>query len=269
MRSLILLAVLSGTAVGVYRDDPTANVASEDGPPQVRFPDGRQAPGPVPVNSATLTPDLYYVIDADIDGIVLARPSGLVRVTKESGPLRLRGKFIDGTGKIETRNYKGSNLFMVDAVGTGTVDLLFIPFGFKTESEIVSRTVRVDAGMGPQPPPEPDPDPKPKPDPDPAPPKAESVWVIVVEETSARTPDIARVLNDKAYWDTVTARGHKWRIYDRDNDEARKYGYAARADKIGLPAVILYDVKQGNHLKTFRLPATTAGIDAEIKAVTK
>jgi hypothetical protein len=127
----------------------------------------------------------------------------------------------------------------------------------------------IESNTGPRPPPpDPDPDPKPKPDPDPPAPKAELVWVVIVEETSMRTPDIARVLNDTGYWNGLKAKGHLIRFYDRDSEEARKSGYVKRADSVGLPAVILYDQKQGNHLKTFRM-TSTAAIDSEIKAVTK
>lgn len=248
-------------------NDPSTVAAIANAEPGVRFPD-RVQPGPSPVVGAALTPDVYYVIESDIDGIVLARPANVVKVVKESGPLRLRGKFFDGTGKTETREYKGPNIFLVDAVGTGSVDLLFIPFGFKTEADIISRTVRVESGQGPQPPP-PDPNPKPKPEPDPNPaPKAELLWVVVVEETSARTPEIAKVLNDKPYWDGLKAKGHFVRFYDRDSEEARKLGYVRRADEVGLPAVILYDQKQGNHLRTFKM-TNTVEIEAEIRKVTK
>lgn len=123
---------------------------------------------------------------------------------------------------------------------------------------------RIVVVVGDDSPPRPDPDP-----PDPPSPKSEAVWVVIVEESSARRPEHAAVINDKAFWDGVSARGHKWRVYDRDSEDARKYGYAKRADGVGLPAVILYDVRSGAHLKTFRLPKTTAELDGEIKAVTK
>lgn len=241
-------------------------IVAEDGK-QVRFPD--KLVGPTPVTGATLTPDINYIIESEVDGVVLARPIGLVKVTKETGPLRIRGRFIDSPagGKIETRTYRGPNIFIVDALGTGTVDLSFIPFGFKSEADISSRIVPVDNGVSPKPPP--DPDPNPKPDPPTPQPKADSLWVIIVEETAERRPETIKVLNDFTYWNNLRAKGHLVRIYDKDQDEAKTHGYVRRAESVGLPAVLLYDQKSHAHLKTFKLPSTTTAIDTEIKGVSK
>jgi hypothetical protein len=267
------LATILGTLRAGY-DDPSAVAsatstitAPADG---IRVPLGPM-PGPVPGAVLKLTSETIYVIDSDVPVRVLASPDRLVRVVRESGPLRVRGRFIDGAGKIETRNLVGKFLYFVEPVNNGRVELLVIPTGEAKpdDSDVIRRVLDVDAGQGPQPPPpDPDPDPKPKPDPDPPAPKAELVWVVVVEETSMRTPDIARVLNDTGYWNGLKAKGHLIRFYDRDSEEARKSGYVKRADSVGLPAVILYDQKQGNHLKTFRM-TSTAAIDSELKAVTK
>lgn len=233
---------------------------------KIRFPD-KTVPGPAPTTDVILTPDLNYIIESDVDGVVLARPTGLVKITKETGPLRIRGRFIDGSPgtKIETRTYKGPNIFIVDAVNTGTVDLSFIPFGFKSELDILSRTVRVDIGPTPSPPP--DNDPKPAP-PEPTP-KADLLWIIVVEETKDRTPATASVLNDFQYWNNIRSKGHYVRFYDKDQEEAKNYGYVKRAQTVGLPAIIFYDQKSHAHLKTTKLPLSTSTIDLEIKGVSK
>lgn len=232
---------------------------------QVRFPD-KISPGPLPTSTAILTPDVNYIIESDVDGVVLARPVGLVKVTKEVGPLRIRGRFIDGLPdvKVETRTYKGPNIFIVDAINTGTVDLSFIPFNFKSEADISSRTIKVDTGTLPNPPPDNDTNPPPDPVP-----KAELLWIIVVEETSERTPSTIRVINDFQYWNTIRAKGHQVRFYDKDQEEAKSYGYVKRAQTVGLPAVIFYDQKSHAHLKTIKLPLSTATIDLEIKGVSK
>lgn len=262
------LSVLSATNNAV---DPPAE--------GVRWPD-RFTTGPIPGTTLTLSPEMYYVIETDVEGVVRGYPGGYVNITKEAGPIRLRGRFVDGTGKIETRTYKGANVFIIDPVKSrDEVELVFTPFGFKLETDIKSRTVRVDMGDAPRPPPQPEPKPTPgplDPDPDtrpaPNPNKVDSLWIIIVEETSARTPDIARVVNDVVFWNAVKARGHDVRFYDVSSAEAKQYGYDRRATSgPGLPALILYDKKANNGmpLKAVRLPPTTALVDIEIKAVSK
>lgn len=264
----LLFSVLFARALLAVDDNaflPPSPTSAVDGK-QVRFPDKLIGS---PVTSATLTPDINYVIESDDDGVVLARPMGLVRVTKETGPLRIRGRFIDSPpgSRTETRTYKGPNIFIVDAIGTGTVDLSFIPFGFKSETDIVSRVVPVDMGNAPKPPPDNDPDPKPLP-PEPTP-KAELLWIIVVEETGERTPVTIAVLTDTGYWNKVKAQGHRVVFYDRDQQEAKNYGYVKRAQTVGLPAVIFYDQKTHAHLKTIKLPLSTSALEVEIKGLSK
>lgn len=238
-------------------------VVTNVGEKQVRFPD--KLVGPAPTTGAVLTPDINYIVESEVDGIILARPIGLVKITKEQGPLRIRGKFIDGGNQVETRTYKGPNIFIVDVITSGVVDLSFIPFGFKTESDIISRTVVVDNGLSPRPPPDNDPTPKPNP---PTPiAKVDKLWVIIVEETSLRTPDIARVLNDFVYWTDLRAKGHKVMIYDKDQEEAKANGYVRRSESVGLPCVILYDQKTHAYLKTFKLPKTTTEVTKELSEV--
>ena len=72
-------------------------------------------------------------------------------------------------------------------------------------------------------------------------PPAGPFWIIVVEESSARTSDTAAILADTALWDALTAKGHKWRVYDRDNATAKTKGYSSKAEALGLPAVLLLD----------------------------
>jgi hypothetical protein len=125
------------------------------------------------------------VIDSDMPVIVLASPPGLVTVTTDTGPLKIRGKFVDGSGKTETRTYKGKSVTTVEAIGKGDVELLVIPEGVKTEGEILRRRLAVDAGT-PDPPPGPGPGPNPPQPIDPAPiPVAGFRVLIVFEEKDA------------------------------------------------------------------------------------
>lgn len=89
-------------------------------------------------------------------------------------------------------------------------------------------------------------------------------WLIVIEETSERTPDAAKVLGDAAYWLAVRARGHKYRFYDKDSKEAKDLKYVAKVAGVGLPALLVLDAAGDVVGTPGPLPKTTAGIDALI-----
>lgn len=125
---------------------------------------------------------------------------------------------------------------------------------------------------------QPGPGPSPGPDPPPVPPgpKADKLWLVVIEETGERTPAVAKVLNDGGYWSGIIMRGHKNRFYDKDSAEAKSRGYVALVASpqnglppVGVPALILIDQATGKPLKVMRLPADTAGVDAAMKEVLK
>jgi len=82
-------------------------------------------------------------------------------VTKEQGPLKIRGLFV-GNKIVSTRTYAKKNVFIVERVAPGDVELLLVPAG-----KVERRTVG--DGGEPSPPPKPKPDPEPKPDPKPDP----------------------------------------------------------------------------------------------------
>lgn len=110
-----------------------------------------------------LAVDEWYVIQSNTELFVLASPSGIVDVTYEPGPLKLKGKFAGSTGSIEIKTFDRSHIYSVSAVKSGTVELIIVPVGAKELSSVVRRTVVV-SGSGPQPPP-----PGPTPDPVPVP----------------------------------------------------------------------------------------------------
>ena len=97
MTTLVRACLLAVTLGGILT---AATPVGQDKASPVRFPAvGAPAPGDAP---AVLTAERLYVIDSDVDAVVLASPQGLVKVIKEPGPLRVRGRFVDGAG-IETR----------------------------------------------------------------------------------------------------------------------------------------------------------------------
>lgn len=138
-------------------------VLSADGlavdPPGVRFPEFVvPLPKPSPVSADTvpkLIPEFLYMIDSDVPLLIFASPQKLVTVTRDEGPLRVRGKFIDGDGKTTTRTFKGKYIFTIEAAGVGRCELIIVPEGAKKETEATRKVIDVDNGEKPPLPPEP------------------------------------------------------------------------------------------------------------------
>lgn len=139
----------------------------------------------------------------------------------------------------------------------------FVAVGTLNDEQTARPFVVVVGGADPGPPPVPPaPDPKPKPDPAPVP--AGPLWLIVVEETSDRTPETAAVLGDSGYWLGLRAKGHKFRFYDKDSADATGKGYAKAVGDVALPALLILGADGAVVGKPVPLPKTTAGIDALI-----
>lgn len=169
-RALILWAVLVATAPAYARDDPAAVRPVES----IRMPDAEPAipPSPPAGTPLRLNADNVYVFDADVAVIVRISPPGLVVVTKETGPIRIRDRFADNpSGRKTTRTYRGKEVYVVEAVpgARGLCDVVAIPVGLKDATEIRHRTLDVDGGPGPLPIPPPVPTPTPVPPPVPVP----------------------------------------------------------------------------------------------------
>lgn len=236
-----------------------SSVALGQAPPAIRLPIAPILPSPMPpapkaVNG--LAAGELYVIDSDKPLIVLASPEGVVKMTPMEGPATVFGKFVDGKGENESRVVKGKTIVIVEAATTGRVELLIVPTGATATKDVLRVMLDV---TGARPPPDDDK----KKDVDPPAPIA-AAWVIVVEETMARTPAVAAVLSDSAYWSGLKAKGISWRFYDKDSADAKAKKYDQFAAEVGLPAVLFLD-KSGKVLKKAKLPANTAGIDELMK----
>jgi hypothetical protein len=245
-------------------------------PPPIKLPVAPAVPAimpPAPAPVTALSPDTLYVIECQTDCILRAHPAGLVRVVKESGPLRVRAKFADGAGKVETRSFIGKSIFLVEAVGTGRVEIDVIPLGLKSETEIVTATVDVDSGHGPIPPPTPKVDPKV----DPAPAPATGLRVLFIRETGkALTPaqhDVVFSPKIEEYLDRKCAKDTKgrpeWRRWDPDmafadsTSPTMKQLFADTKPKLGaLPQLLIVNDKAG---QLYSLPATEAEALALLK----
>ncbi len=210
----------------------------------------------------------------DVPRDLKVKPGQLVRVTvKGDAVIGTLKNFTDEEAFFgELVSPKGSRQFVFQApVAQYDKDGKPLPqrttyvLGWWTKGEIEgsSTTITVEATKGDTLPPVPDPKPGPQPDPKPGP-VGTAAYLVVVEETSARTPEQARVLNDLAYWTKLKDKDVKWRFYDRDSQDAKALNYVAPATAKGLPALLTLD-KTGVIIDARRLPLTTAGIDAILK----
>jgi hypothetical protein len=141
-RSLFALLVFSATGLGQTIRLPS--VSSEPPPPL-----------PMPASSVLkLSSEVYYVVEADVPVMILASPDGIVNVGSDTGPLKLRGKFIDGKGKVETRTYKGKYVYYIDQNGTasGNVELFVFAVG-EPDASKVQRVKLIVGEVQPIPPP--------------------------------------------------------------------------------------------------------------------
>ncbi len=124
-------------------------------PPSKTFPDWPLAPVPtVPVQPtpspvSILAGEYLYVVQSDEVVQLLSSPPGIVDIQEDAGPIKIRGKFVDGSGKTETRTYTKKQVFVVTRLQQGDVELLMTPKG------AVTRRMLVDT--------DPIPPPKPKP----------------------------------------------------------------------------------------------------------
>lgn len=238
-------------------------------PVGVRLPElATPTPMPRPNQAVSkLASDQWYIIDADTPVMVLASPEGVVSVSEDAGPVKLRGKFADGTGKVESRTYKGKQVFTVEAVQSGRVELLIIPIGGDAKA-VIRRTIDVEAGEGPRPPPDPIPDPKPTPKP-----YTGKFSMVVIEETTDAANNRGQFFADRELQDYLAAKlTGKARIADKDvvdasgNPPKDLVPYLDRAKGKTLPQVYLV-APDGTVLMEGDLPKTPKELLAVLRKV--
>jgi hypothetical protein len=168
------------------------------------------SPPPVPNAITALTADQLYVIDSDVPCIVLTSPNGIVSVTEDAGPVKIRGKFVDGTGKAESRSFKGKTIYTIEATANGRIELLIVPTG-GAAADVIRRTLDVTIGQGPAPPPNPGPDPTPNPV------TPSSLWgFVIIEDTADAVAARGSMISDPSLTALMKSKGYHWRIVDKD-----------------------------------------------------
>lgn len=238
-------------------------VSAADGPgdkkAKVKLPQPVQVtpaiPTPTPGTVGKLFANQWYVFESDEQLLVLSSPAGLVTVTEDVGPLKIKGRFFDGGSENETRIYKGKFIYVVEAARDGRTELLIVPSGANKAEDVIRQSLDVIAGKAPIPPPGPGPKPVPPgPDVDPnAPPPiaGEGFRVLIVYETGQNLPaaqspilfgkTIREYLDAKTVLD-ADGRTHAWRIWDKDVDasgESKSWQDALARPRKSIPWILI------------------------------
>ncbi len=216
---LLMLVCLSST---VFADEETPKIVFPMKPVPVEPDKPRPIIEPTdPQVISEIRQDEIYVLQSPVKLFVLTSPSNVLAVEGTQGPLRVHGKFSDGSGRLETRNYTAPWVYLVTAPGKGKAELMLVPEGVMLESDIARQVLTVVSGTGPNPPPDPKPDDPPEPDPDPTPQPVKSFRVIFVKESgetlNADQSAIPAARAIRAYLNLKTTQEGSvpgWREYD-------------------------------------------------------
>lgn len=228
----------------------TACVVAQDTPKPIRLPVITEDTDPTPVPPApravtNLPEDYFFVVESDVQLIVLSSPDGLLDVTEDVGPIRLRGKFAGSSGKVESRTFTGKFVYTIEGRESGQAELILVPVGVTSSDQIVRAVLSVN---GAKPPPKPEPRPEPPPTP------TAGVTLDIVEDAQQRTADTATVLNALVTWSGFLDAGNTFRIYDKST--AEPFGKQAVTDAADnpLPVLIIRDKASRKPLRVLPLP---------------
>ena len=230
LKFLVLLSYLI-----INQDTPTTIPKKESGPrfptvsiPVVPTPVPIPAPPPVqdaPLDSPVLSPGEIYIIESDFPFFVLEFPLDSVKITPETGPLKVAGAFFGGNGKFERRTIDAKYVAFIDPITPDVVvNLAAIREGDSTRENTIRTSIRT--GKGSRPPPGPVVPVVPIPDPvNPPIPTATGFRVIFVYEVmAANTREMLNTLHSTqitAFLNQNCTKGPdgktpEWRRWDKD-----------------------------------------------------
>lgn len=92
--------------------------------------------------------------------------------------------------------------------------------------------------------------------------KYPDAWLVFVEESSERDIDFAVLLQNKKWTDSLNQRGINWRVYDRDQEEAKSY----LPDCKEFPTMLFVN-PDGRMLRAMTAPKTSKEVDLVISEV--
>lgn len=216
----------------------------------IRLPEPIAPKSKVSDHRVSLPSEAWYVVESDVACLVFTSPGGSLSVQFEPGPIRLRGKFVGGSGVVESKSFRGPFVYLIEAVKPGQEELLVVPVGAKRESEAKRVTLTVHG----VPPPKPiDP---PAPVPTPAPIPAPGLHVLIVYDPTRPLPSAqAAILTAQATRDllrkvcTTDARGlSAYRIFPTPiefGDELPLWKVASARPRQSTPWVIVSNGQTG------------------------
>lgn len=281
IRCLVLYLCLASSALCAEDSAPEAIPAM---PPRIVFPvlptPDKQPVAPAPPADPDAVPTLaygqIYCVQSETAFILLASPRELVTITPTPGPIAVRGVFVDGTGKVETRTFQSKYVAFVDAgeTASGRVELIAVPVGVADELAISRQLINVN--HGPQPPPKPVDPVNPVDPPTPAPTGFRVVFAY--ESSAALTREQLNILNSTqitAFLNANCAKGADgradWRKWDRDISISSRESativelWNAAKPKLGtLPQMI---VAVDGKATVMDLPATEQETLAKLKTI--
>lgn len=101
-----------------------------DWPTLPAVPDKKPEKKTEPVVVGSLTAGKLYVVQHNGEPVqLLASPEGIVAVSELASGTVINGVFADGKGERETRTYSGKQVWLVERVAQGNVELLKVPKG--------------------------------------------------------------------------------------------------------------------------------------------
>jgi hypothetical protein len=213
---------------------------------KVRLPERPVDVKPVilPDEVQPLNQDELFVIDSDVPLIIKQFPKGKINVELDTGPIKIKGKFIYGNGKKDTKTFNGKYVYQVSGLSDGRVDCIAIPEGVAvTNASLIEFTLQVATGTDP---PKPDP---PKPDPTSANPfNDDSFHVLIVYDTSKPLPATQiSAMNGVAVETYIKSKGDS-RIYahtETGEHDVAVYAAAMKREKKSLPWIMVGKGKSG------------------------
>lgn len=204
-------------------------------------------PQPKPVT--VLPEDHFFVVESDVQLIVLHSPDGILDVSEDQGPIRLRGKFAGGPGKIESKTFSGKFVYTIEGKQTKQTELVLIPVGVTSSEQIVRAVLSVNGAKPP--PPIPDDDKKDEPQPTP---HSGNVHLDVWEDSLNRSVETATTLNALLAWSAYMDAGNSFRIWDKNNNSDKAKEARKGLDNSALPAIIIRDKADKTILRVVDLP---------------
>lgn len=228
MSSLLLICLWFGSQPDPQTPaTPASPIVFPNLTPPTPPPQPQPPPPPTPVvptdEPTPLGGDIFYVVTSDSPFLAFSSPQEGLKITRETGPIKIRGRFIEAPDKIQTKEFKQKHVVCVEAGAfTGKCELICWPLGATEESQASRRKFLIN--QLPIPPPGPTPPQPPQPPPTPS----GEVRAMFVQESKTTTPAEANLMNAAEIRELLNQKCVKvgdhpeWRKFDKDDDLSKE-----------------------------------------------